>query len=139
MADREKFEGFKRRLVEENKRQYGAEVRERYGDAAAEVSNRRMLNMSEADYTAWRELDAEIRDALAAAVRTEKDPTGPEGARICDLHRRWLGYTWPSYSAEAHRGLAKSYVADGRFVAYYDREVPGCATWLRDAVLAHAR
>lgn len=139
MVDREKFEGFKRRLVDENERQYGAEVRERYGDATAGESNRRMLDMSEADYTTWQELDAEIRDALAAAVRASEDPAGPEGARICDLHRRWLGYTWPAYSAEAHRGLAESYVADGRFVAYYDREVPGCTAWLRDAVLAHAR
>ncbi|OUP08411.1 MerR family transcriptional regulator [Collinsella sp. An2] len=138
MADREKFEGFKRRLVDENERRYGAEARDRFGDAAVEESNRRMLHMSEADYTAWQELDAEIRAALTAAVRVGKDPTGPEGAHICDLHRRWLGYTWPSYSAEAHRALAESYVADGRFTAYYDREVPGCAAWLRDAVLAHA-
>lgn len=138
MADREKFEGLKRKLVDENERQYGAEVRARYGDVAVEESNRRMLHMSEADYATWQELDAEIRDALAVAVRAEKDPTGSEGARICDLHRRWLGYTWPSYSAEAHRGLAESYVADERFTAYYDREVPGCAAWLRDAVLAHA-
>lgn len=139
MADREKFEGFKRKLVDENERQYGAEVRECYGDAAAEESNRRMMGMSEADYTAWQELDAEIRDALAAAVRAGEDPVGPEGTRICDLHRRWLGFTWPTYSAEAHRDLAESYVADERFVAYYDREVPGCTAWLRDAVLAHAR
>lgn len=55
------------------------------------------------------------------------------------MHRAWLGFTWPSYSAEAHRALAESYVADDRFRSYYDRSVKGCAAWLRDAVAAHAR
>ena len=31
-------------------------------------------------------------------------------------------------------GLAELYVSDPRFTAYYDREVPGCAAFLRDAV-----
>lgn len=139
VSDREKFEGFARTVVEENERQYGAEARERYGDEAVDESNRKVLGMSTQDYDAWQELEAEIRRMLVDAVRTNADPAGELGERVCDLHRRWLGYTWPSYSAEAHRGLAESYVCDERFTAYYDREVPGCAAWLRDAIVAHAR
>ena len=135
----EKFESLKRDLVNENERLYGAEARGRYGDEAVDTSNRKMLGMSERDYEAWRELEAEIREALEAAVTTDADPAGDEGARLCDLHRRWLECTWPTYSAEAHRGLAEMYVADERFRAYYDRDVSGCAEWLRDAIQAHAR
>lgn len=138
MADAEKFEGLKRKTVEDNERRYGAEARERYGDRTVEESNRKMLNMSEKDHAAWQELEVKIREMLEAAVRAAADPAGPEGKRVCDLHRRWLSYTWPSYSAEAHRALAEAYVADERFTAYYDRNVPGCAAWLRDAVLIHA-
>ena len=138
VSDSEKFEGLKRGLVEGNERRHGAEARDRYGDAAVDEGNRRVLGMSEHDYEAWRGLEAEILEALEAAVRMGSDPAGPEGARVCDLHRRWLGHTWPTYSADAHRGLAESYVADERFTAYYDRAVPGCAAWLRDAVVAHA-
>ena len=138
MTDTEKFEGFKHELVEDNERRYGAEARERYGDRAVDESNRKMLNMSEKDHAAWQELEVKIREMLEEVVCTPADPAGPEGERVCDLHRRWLSYTWPSYSAEAHRGLAEAYVEDERFTAYYDRNVPGCAAWLRDAVLIHA-
>ncbi|WP_455138569.1 MerR family transcriptional regulator [Thermophilibacter sp.] len=138
MADSEKFEGFKYRLVEDNERRYGVEARGRYGDEAIDATNREVLGMSERECATWQELDARILEALASAVRTSADPAGPEGARVCELHRQWLGYTWPSYSVEAHRGLAESYVADERFTAYYDRDVPGCAAWLRDAIVAHA-
>ena len=42
MDDKEKFEGMKRELVEDNERTYGQEVRERWGDAAADGANRKM-------------------------------------------------------------------------------------------------
>ncbi len=108
MRDSDTFEGLKQSFVEENERRYGAEARERYGAAAVEESNRRMLGMSEHDYEAWRGLEEEIRVALEAAVHGGTDPAGTEGARICDLHRRWLSYTWPAYSAEAHRGPCRN-------------------------------
>lgn len=139
MTDEEKFEGLKRELVEKNEGRFGAEARGRHGDAAVDEANRRLLGMSERDYGDWQALDAQIRSALEVAVTAGVDPAGPEGERVCGLHRRWLARTWPRYSAEAHRGLAESYVADERFRAYYDREVPGCAAWLRDAIARHAR
>lgn len=138
ITDGEKFDGLKRELIENNEKRYGLEMRNRFGEDAVDKSNRKMLNMSEKDYAAWQELDTKIRDALAAAVRDGADPAGPEGERICSLHRCWLCYTWPFYTADAHKVLTESYVADKRFMAYYDRVVPGCTAWLRDAVAAHA-
>lgn len=76
----------------------------------------------------------EIHTALVTAVKAGADPAGPEGQRIAALHRRWLSYSWESYTPQAHVGLAELYVSDPRFTAYYDREVPGCAAFLRDAV-----
>ena len=81
-------------------------------------------------------------------MKAGADPAGPEGQRIAALHRRWLSYSWESYTPQAHVGLAELYVSDPRFTAYYDREVrkgnwpkcqydrevPGCAAFLRDAV-----
>lgn len=138
MEDGEKFEGFKRDMVEENERRWGAEVRRRHGDEAADASNARVMGMSERDYARWKELEEEILTSVERAVREGADALGEEGARVCALHREWLGFTWPSYSSEAHRGLAQAYVDDERFCAYYDRTVAGCAAWLRDAVVAHA-
>lgn len=136
MSDREKFEAFKRRAVEANEERYGREVREKYGDGAIEGSNAKFLSMTEEEYGEWKALEAEILSALAAAVRAREDPAGAEGRRVAELHRRWLAYTWTACTPQAHRGLAELYTADERFTAYYDREVPGCAEFLRQAVRA---
>ena len=139
MDDKAKFEGMKRDLVEQNERKHGAEVRERWGDTAADEANRKMLNLSESEFERFQELGRTINESLEAAVSANADPTGDEGERIYRLHREWLGFTWNFYTPEAHRGLAEMYVADKRFTAYYDGNVAGCAAWLRDAIATHAR
>ena len=55
-------------------------------------------------------------------------------AASAGMHRRWLATTTPGLTPAMHRGIAELYVADQRFTAYYDRAVPGCARFLRDAV-----
>ena len=137
MSDREKFEAFKRRAVEANEERYGKEVRERYGDEAAEGSNEKLLSMTKEEHGQWKALEAEILSALAAAVRAGEDPAGAEGRRVAELHRRWLCCTWTAYTPQAHRGVVELYTADARFTAYYDKEVPGCAAFLRQAVRAY--
>lgn len=137
MSDKEKFEAFKRRAVEANEEQYGKEIREQYGPEAVEASNARLLSMTEEEHGGWKALEAEILSALAAAVRAGEDPAGPAGRRVAELHRRWLCGAWAKYTPQAHRGVAELYTADERFTAYYDKEVPGCAAFLRDAVRAY--
>lgn len=134
MTDKERFEGFKREMLEENKRLYGEEVREKYGAQALEESGKKLMGLSEEAYGAWKSLDEEILAALAAAVRAGEDPVGVEGQRIAELHRQWLEVTLPQYTPQIHRGIAAMYVEDDRFTTYYDREVSGCARFLRDAV-----
>ena len=137
MSDKEKFEAFKRRAVEANEERYGKEAREKYGAGAVEGSNAKFLSMTEEEHGEWKALETEILSALAAAVRSGEDPAGAEGRRIAELHRRWLSHTWETYTPQAHRGVAELYTADERFTAYYDKEVPGCAAFLRRAVRAY--
>lgn len=137
MPDEEKFQGFKQELVEENERNYGDEIREKYGEDTVAQSNARLLDMSQQQYDDMQAKAGEILSLLEQAVRSGAQPQGEEGRRIAELHRDWLGYTWPSYSREAHIGLGEMYVADARFTAYYDGNVPGCARFLCDAIQAH--
>lgn len=139
MEDKAKFECMKRGLVERNEREYGAEVRESWGDSAADAANRKMLNLSEAEFDRFQALAAQINTDLESAVQAGLDPSDETGQRIYQLHREWLGFTWSFYTPEAHRGLADMYVADERFRSYYDGKVTGCAAWLRDAINAWAR
>jgi hypothetical protein len=57
------------------------------------------------------------------------------------MHARWLQAHWPdgTYSPAAHRGMAEGYLADQRFIAYYDDACGNGATqFLHDAIVANA-
>jgi hypothetical protein len=133
MKDNEKFEGFKKKLVEDNEKKYGQEIREKYGEVAVKASNAKMMNMTEAQYEEFEKLGQEVLDTLEQAFATG-DPAGELGQKTADLHRQWLSYTWGSYNKEAHAGLAQMYVDDERFTAFYDKRQPGLAVFLRDAI-----
>ena len=63
----------KRELVEDNERTYGQEVRERWGDAAADGANRKMLNLSKGQFARFQELGRRINEELEDAVRAGAD------------------------------------------------------------------
>ncbi len=136
MTDEEKFAAFKQGLVNENKRKYGEEVRARYGDAAADEANAKLLSMTQEQYESTETLSAQVNEAIKAAF-AEGDPTGKLAMKACALHKEWLMRHWTQYSPEAHMGLAQMYVDDSRFTAYYDAIAPGCTQFLRDAVFAY--
>src|SRR5690606_21082393 len=115
----------------DNEKQYGQEIREKYGDDTVDKSNARMLNMSEEKYEEFRRLEQEVLETLAEAYKTG-DPSGELGQKTAALHKEWLSFTWPSYSKEAHAGLAQMYVEDERFAAYYDKAQEGAAQFLGD-------
>jgi len=136
MEDKEKFNGFKRKLIEENERKYGKEAREKYGDEAVDKSNKKLMNMTQEEYQELSRLSEEILRKLHETYKTG-DPGSELAQETADLHRRWLSFYWDNYSKEAHAGLAQMYVEDERFKAYYDKVAPGAAEFLRDAILIY--
>ena len=136
MTDKEKFEGFKKDLIDKNEREYGAEIREKYGEDTIKASNEKFMNMSKEQFEEFEKLGQEILETLEDALDTG-DPAGELAQRACELHKRWLLFTWKEYSKEAHAGLAQMYVDDERFTAYYDKIRPGMAAFLRDAVFIY--
>jgi len=136
MSDKEKFEGFKKKMIEENEKKYGKEAREKYGDKAVDESNRKLMNMTQEEYDKAVNLEKEFRDTLNEAFKTG-DPAGELAQKAADLHKQWLTFYWNEYSKEAHAGLAQMYVDDERFKAYYDEKQPGTAEFLRDAILIY--
>lgn len=133
MSNKEKFQGFKKQMIDENEKKFGKEIREKYGEDTIDKSNAKIMNMSEEDYEAVTRLEMQVRETLAEAFKTG-DPASELAQKAADLHKRWLTYYWNEYSKEAHAGLAGMYVDDERFTAYYDKEQPGTAKFLRDAI-----
>ena len=94
-----------------------------------------MTLRTQAQYGEWTDLGREIQERLEVAVREGVSPESEEGKEITALHRRWLTITGNRYAPARHRGIAELYVMDERFTAYYDKRLPGCARFLRDAVV----
>jgi len=136
MSDKEKFKGFKQKMVEENEKKYGKEIREKYGKDTVEKSNAKLMNMTQEQYDEVTKLSEDVNKTLAEAFKTG-DPAGELAQKAAELHKKWLTYYWSEYSKEAHAGLAQMYVDDERFTAYYDKEQPGTAEFLRDAILIY--
>lgn len=134
MNDEQKFECFKKQAVAENEKRYGKEIREKYGDAQVEQANAAMMGMSREQHSTWTELGETLQQKLEDAVRSGCTSESEEGRQIAELHRQWLTLTGTPYTPAKHRGIAELYVLDERFTAYYDKQLPGCARFLRDAV-----
>lgn len=136
IMDKEKFEGFKKRFLDNNEKEYGKEIRKKYGDDIINKSNHKIMNMTEERYHELTNLEKEFKEILAKALKTG-DPSSDVAQKSAELHKKWLTYYWSEYTKEAHAGLAQMYVDDERFKAYYDKEHPGTAKFLRDAILIY--
>lgn len=136
MQDNEKFAGLKEKLIEENEKKYGKEIREKYGNDIVEASNTKLRGMTQGDYQAMTELGEEIMNLLKEAYKTG-DPASEKAQQLAEKHKQWLLYSWTNYSKEAHAGLAEMYVADERFTAYYDTAIKGGTQFLRDAIMIY--
>lgn len=133
MNDKEKFEGFLRKMVEDNEQKYGNEIREKYGEDMINNSNAKILSMNLEQYAELEKLTEELNQTLKEAVE-QRDPASPLAQRACELHKQWLLFFWNKYSKEAHISLTQMYVDDPGFNEYYEKISPGCAAFLRDAV-----
>lgn len=136
MTDKEKFEGFKQKIVDDNENEYGKEIREKYGEDTVNASHAKVKGMSEEQFVKVQKLEEQLFINLKAAMET-KNPAGEAAQKAADFHKQWLCFYWDRYSKEAHAGLAEMYVADERFTAYYDKVQSGATEFLRDAIVIY--
>lgn len=139
MSVNEKFEGFKKETIKENEEKYGDEIRKKYGEKTIEDSNKKFLNMSEDDYQKMLQVEKEMFESLKEVLKTNDLESGI-AKNVFAKHKEWLGFTWTSYSPDAHIGMAKMYVADERFAEYYNSRIEANAVkTLHDIILMYAK
>ena len=121
MTDTEKFATLKTEIISKNEKQYGREIRKKYGDAQIDLSNEKFNSLSADELSHFKKLSAEILTELknfdnTAGVKQDA------AKHLFDLHKEYLLTIWPKgqYSAEAHKNLAQMYVCDPRFSKYYE-------------------
>lgn len=106
--------------MRENEQHYGAEARERYGNEAVDAMNERILDMDPVTWNDMKELEKAILGQLSIAL-FDGDTTGPEAAKLVQMHRRWIGLQWGAEPGrDIYLGLVRGYLADPRFISYYD-------------------
>lgn len=91
MTDKEKFEGFKQKMIEDNEKKYGKEIREKYGEDTVNKSNEKLKNMTQEDHQEVTRLANEVTDTLAEAFKNG-DPASETAQKAADLHKQWLTY-----------------------------------------------
>lgn len=139
MSNKEKFMGFKKEKIRKNEEKYGKEIREKYGDKIVDESNKKFLGMNEEDLKKMQEVEDEIIDLLLK-VYENNDLDSEEATMVYKKHKEWLQFSWPTYSKEAHGGLAEMYVADERFAKYYnDKAGKDVVNILRDIIIKNIR
>ncbi|NRG46465.1 MerR family transcriptional regulator [Bacillus sp. CRN 9] len=139
MSNKEKFVGFKKEKLAENESKYGKEIREKYGEETVEASNKKWMNMSEDDYNKMQSIETELFIELENLSQTG-DLESEAAKNVYKKHKEWLQYSWNSYSAEAHIGLANMYVADERFAQYYnERAGKAVVELLRNSIVKYAK
>ena len=85
------------------------------------ADDERMLTMSKPAWDAKEELEQRIKDSLVTAMATG-DPRSAESRLVAGMHAQWIKVHWgeDAYTPQAHVALAEGYLADPRFVSYYD-------------------
>lgn len=73
MSDIEKFEGFKQKLIDDNEKTYGKEIRKKYGDTLIDASNAKLKNMDQQQWQTTQELSELINETLKEAFE-QGDP-----------------------------------------------------------------
>ncbi len=132
MTDKEKFEGFKQQMIDDNETKYGKEIREKYGVDTVNRSNEKLKNMTKADFDQMSDLSNEILETLSKAFATG-DPSSELAQRTAELHKKWISFYWNEYSKEAHANLSQMYVDDERFKSHYEKQL-GMTEFFRDTI-----
>ncbi len=139
MSNKEKFEGLKKEKLKRNEEKYGKEIRSKYGEKTVDASNKKFLNMTEEEFNEMNRTEERLFNRLLEVYETQ-DMESEAAREVYENHKKWLSFTWPSYSKEAHIGLAEMYVSDERFAKYYnDKAGKEDVNTLRDIIVKYAK
>lgn len=137
MSTKDSFEMMKEQGLRDFENEYGEEARRLYGDDVIEDANARMMALTKDEWDAKELLEESIKVQLRLAMATG-DPVGDEAQELVRMHRRWIGIHWgKAPEPDQYLGLAQGYLADPRFVSYYDSVAgEGATEFLVEAIRA---
>ncbi len=113
MTDQEKFEGFKQQKLAENELHYGTKYEK---NTATRQCMRQLKSGKRWIEKTHHDMETIEEQLLADLTHYLQDPTNQQlEESIFASHKKWLAFSWPTYSLAAHKGLAAMYLSDERF------------------------
>ena len=131
MTDEELYEGFTPEQIE----RYTREANERYDPKIVAESNRRVRNMSKAQWQAVKAEGGAVAQQLADLM--DKSPGDAAVQAAIARHYAWVDNFWHP-TAESYRGLGQGYAEHPEFRAFYEKYRPGLADFLCAAMSYYA-
>lgn len=118
--------------------EWEAEAEERWGDTQDwKVSYQRQAAMSAQDWQRLQASMAQVEAAMVEGINAGVDPTSAHGIELAEKHRHVIS-TFFDVTHAKHVIIARGYLADERFKAYYTKRHPDLPTWLVAAINANA-
>lgn len=127
------FEGF-------DHSKYDAEVRERWGNEAADRSNDWWNGLGSEGQDTFRRQVEQLNSAWDRMIESGVEPDSEPAQQMAARHVDWLSSTsqpGPMPKAQV-KGIVQMYVDDERFAANYNRVSPAGPQFVRDAVHCYA-
>ena len=124
MSDVERFEAFKEQQIKNNRKEYGNEVIELFGEKELFNAEKKFRSLNKEQL--FEEM-GQIENLLIKALKKEVIIPSNQAEIIYLYHQKWLSYTL-DLTPEIHRSLAEMYIFDERFTAYYDNKAGQSAT-----------
>lgn len=133
MSKQEMFEPFDMREIEEHRKKYEQETRDKYGATDAyEQSRRKTAGYKEED---WKRIQHQLEVIYKRMIAAMPGGPGCEEAQhaAADL-RNHISSSYYDCTPEIFRGLGDMYVNDPRFTKNIDKYQEGLAEFLREAM-----
>jgi DNA-binding transcriptional MerR regulator len=132
MAKKDLFDGFDMDKIKEHQAKYGEEARRKYGKDMVEAAERKVSGNS---VEQWKEMHEGMAHIYSRAA--SRMPFGPDDAEAQAAVADWRQFITDHYydcTLEIYRGLGNLYVDDERFTANINRNQPGLAQFLKEAM-----
>lgn len=132
------FKQFNMTELEENKKKYAAEVKERWGDTAAFAESEEKTGSYDEDQ--WKQLSGEGETILNEF--SENRHIQPDCKEAQDIVKKWQAYITANFyhcTKEILSCLGQMYISDERFTKNIDKNGEGTAAFMTAAIEAYCR
>ncbi|RIV36030.1 MerR family transcriptional regulator [Micromonospora radicis] len=118
---------------------HAEEAEQRWGGTEAyRESNRRSAGYTRDDWLRHKAENEDWGRRIVAVLASGAPADSPAAMELAEEHRRQISRWFYECSYEMHTGLADMYLADERFLAYYEAIAPGLGAYLHEAIHANA-